>query len=140
MEVLMKPVRFKLVAGAATILLCALIVMSAVRSHAQVSQDGFGVGIPDGFLRKYVAFRAGQLASGAPQVLRVRLGYVKGLSRSFTAIAGELALNLESGAFSLNLSQLTPNATCGVWLVDGAEPRRLTTGVGQGSQIHHRST
>ena len=87
----MKRFRFNFIAGAASMFLCALVVLSTVRSHAQVSTGGFGVGIPDGFLRKYVAFRAGQLASGAPQVLRVRLGYVKGLSRSFTAIAGELA-------------------------------------------------
>ena len=121
MGVIVKHVRFNLVAGAASILLCAMVVGSVVRSRAQGSEGGFGVGIPDGFLRKYVAFRAGQIASSARHTLRVQLGYVKGLSRSFTSIAGELALNLDSGAFRLSLNGLTPSQTYGVWLVDAMD-------------------
>jgi cytochrome c peroxidase len=118
--VTLKPFRFTLVAGAA-IVLFALVAGSTIRSQAQAREGGFGVGVPDSLVRKYVAFRAGQLAGSAPQVLRVSLGYVKGLSRSFTAMAGELALSLESGAFNVSLSGLTPQQTYSVWLVDAAE-------------------
>ena len=121
MGVIVKHVRLNLVAGAVSILLCAMVVGSVVRSRAQVSEGGFGVGIPDGFLRKYAAFRAGQIASGARHMLRVQLGYVKGLSRSFTSMAGEFAVNLDSGAFRLSLNGLTPSQTYGVWLVDAVE-------------------
>ncbi len=117
----MKQFQFRLVAGAAALFLSALIAGSTVRSQAQAREGGFGVGIPEGFLQKYAAFRARTLASGDRQVLRVRLGYVKGLSRSFTAIAGEFTLNLDSAAFRVNLSRLTPQQTYGVWLVDAAE-------------------
>ena len=116
----MKACHFKVVAGAAAIVLCAAVLGNGVGGQAQI-RDGFGVGVPDGFLRKYVAFRAAQLASGAPQSLRVRLGYVKGLSRSFTSVAGEFSLDLVSGAFSVSLRSLTPSETYGVWLVDAAE-------------------
>jgi hypothetical protein len=74
MGVIVKHVRFNLVAGAASILLCAMVVGSVVRRRAQVSEGGFGVGIPDGFLRKYAAFRAGQIASGARHTLRFPSG------------------------------------------------------------------
>ena len=117
----MKPFRFNLVWGAAFVFLCALVVGSAVRSHAQVSEGGFGVGTPDAFLRKYVVFRAGQLAKSARHLLVVRLGYVKGLSRSFTSMAGEFAVDLDSGAFKLSLDSLTPSQSYGVWLVDAIE-------------------
>jgi cytochrome c peroxidase len=115
--------RFTLTAGATALLLCALIAGSTVRSQAQLRDGGFGLGSPEGFLRKYAAFRTAQLASSARQVLRVRLGYVKGLSRSFTAMAGEFTVNLESGAFRVTLNRLTPQQTYGVWLVDAAESR-----------------
>ena len=117
----MKPFRFKLAAGAAAILLCAVVVGNTVRSQAQTREGGFGVGIPDAFVRKYAAFRAGQLASSARQSLRIRLGYVKGLSRSFNAIAGEFSLDLASGAYNVSLNGLTPSQTYGVWLVDAGE-------------------
>ena len=101
--------------------LCAFIVGSTVGSRAQGREGGFGVGIPEGFVRKYAAFRARTLNSGDRQVLRVRLGYVKGLSRHFTAIAGEFTIDLESAAFRVSLTRLTPQQTFGVWLVDGTE-------------------
>jgi cytochrome c peroxidase len=106
-------------AAAAALFACAFIVGSTV--HSQTREEAFGVGLPDGFVRKYIAFRAGQLAGGDRQVLRVRLGHVKGLSRSFTAIAGEFTVNLESGAFRVSLNKLTPQQTYAVWLVDGAD-------------------
>ena len=114
--------QFKLIAGAAAAaLVCALIIAGTASSHAQARDGRFGVGIPEGFLQKYAAFRARTLAGGDRQVLRVRLGYVKGLSRSFTALAGEFTLDLESAAFRVSLNRLTPQQTYGVWLVDGAE-------------------
>ena len=118
---MVKPVQIRLVAGAAALFLCAFIVGSTVGSRAQTRESGFGIGIPEGFLRKYVAFRARTLNSGDRQVLRVRLGYVKGLSRSFTAIAGEFTVDLESAAFRASLNRLTPQQTYSLWLVDAAE-------------------
>ena len=113
--------QFKLIAGAAAAaLVCALIIAGTASSHAQARDGRFGVGIPEGFCRSMWRSARGR-ASGDRQVLRVRLGYVKGLSRSFTAIAGEFALDLESGAFRVSLNGLTPHQTYGVWLVDGAE-------------------
>ena len=128
---------FRLIAGAAAAaLVCALIVAGTAGSHAQARDGRFGVGIPEGFLQKYAAFRARTLAGGDRQVLRVRLGYVKGLSRSFTALAGEFTLDLESAAFRVSLNRLTPQQTYGVWLVDGAETQQRA---GQRRQIRHRS-
>jgi cytochrome c peroxidase len=120
MEAVMKSLRFNLVA-LTTVLLAAFVIAGTVGSRAQVREGSFGVGIPDSFVRKYLAFRAKQLASGSAQVLRVHLGYVKGLSRSFTSLAGEIAIDLESGTFRISLSRLTPRQTYGVWLVDVAE-------------------
>ena len=110
-----------LVAGAAAVLLCAFAFGSTTGSQAQEPAPAYGVGTPDVFLRKYLAFRAAQLASRTPQVLQVRLGYVKGLSRSFTSMAGEMTIDLNSGAFRVSLNGLTPLQTYGVWLVDRME-------------------
>jgi cytochrome c peroxidase len=117
----MKSPRFTYVAGAAAIFLSALIVMSAPATLAQEPEGNYGVGIPQVFLPKYLAYRTAQLASGTPNVMRIKLGYVKGLSRSFTAMVGEAAINLGSGATNVNLSGLTPFQTYTVWLVDRTE-------------------
>ncbi|MET0214370.1 MAG: hypothetical protein ABW292_15270 [Vicinamibacterales bacterium] len=73
------------------------------------------------FLRKYLQFRAQQLNDNQRHVLRIPLGQVKGLSRSFTGLAGDIAVNLESGAYRVSLNGLTPRATYSVWLVDRPE-------------------
>ena len=128
--------QFRLIAGAAAAaLVCALIIAGTAGSHAQARDGRFGVGIPEGFLQKYAAFRSRTLAGGDRQVLRVRLGYVKGLSRSFTALAGEFTLDLESAAFRVSLNRLTPQQTYGVWLVDGAE---TSSAQDSAVQIRHR--
>ena len=57
-------------------------------SQAQEPGGNYGVGIPDVFLPKYLAYRDGQLASSTPDVMRIRLGYVKGLSTSFVNMVG----------------------------------------------------
>ena len=101
--------------------LCALVIASAPGTRAQEPEGNFGIGIPEVFVPKYLAFRTAQLASATPHVMRVKLGQVKGLSRSFTEMVGEAAINLETGGVSVNLSRLTPLQTYTVWLVDRAE-------------------
>jgi cytochrome c peroxidase len=113
--------RCNLAVGGAAILLCAFVLANTAGSQAQEPEGNFGVGIPSVFLPKYFKYRAQQLNSGAPHVMRIRLGYVKGLSTSFTRMVGEAAINLESGAFNVSLSGLTPLQTYTVWLVDQAE-------------------
>jgi cytochrome c peroxidase len=113
-----KNIRFHLVAVLWTLILAAIV--AGPTGHAQLGEGGFGVGNSRTFLRKYLMFRNEQLTR-SPRVLSIRLGYVKGLSRSFTSMAGEATIDLESGAFTVNLNGLTPGATYSVWLVDVAE-------------------
>src|SRR5438309_11683759 len=110
--------RFMYAAGAVASLLGALILAVTPGTRAQEVDGNYGIGIPDVFLPKYLAFRTGQVASGSADVMRVKLGYVKGLSRSFVFMAGEAAINLGSGAFSVNLAGLTPLQTYTVWFVN----------------------
>src|SRR5437879_3335388 len=127
----MTPRRFMYAAGAVASLLGALILAVTPGTRAQEVDGNYGIGIPDVFLPKYLAFRTAQLASDSPDVMRVKLGYVKGLSRSFVFMAGEAAINLGSGAFSVKLAGLTPLQTYSVWLVnrtDSVPP--LDTAVG----------
>ena len=70
---------------------------------------------------KYLAYRSAQLADPNPDVMRVRLGYVKGLSTNFTKMTGEMAVNLQTGAYTTTLSGLTPLTTYALWLVDRSE-------------------
>jgi cytochrome c peroxidase len=110
--------RRNLTAGAVAMLLCVFVITDTGGTRAQEPDGNFGVGIPSVFLPKYLRYRAQQLNSGTPDVLRIRLGYVKGLSRSFTAMVGEAAVNLQSGAFNVSLNGLTPLQTYTVWLLD----------------------
>jgi hypothetical protein len=114
----MPPHRFTYAAGAVAILLGALILVRTPGTRAQELDGNYGIGIPKVFLPKYLAFRTGQLASGSADVMRIKLGYVKGLSRSFIFMAGEAAIDLGSGAFTVNLAGLTPLQTYTVWLVN----------------------
>ena len=100
--------RGNLAVGGAAILLCAFVLTNTAGSQAQEPEGNFGVGIPDVFLPKYLNYRARQLSSSTPHVMRVPLGNVKGLSRSFTSMRGEMAVNLQSGAYNLTLNGLTP--------------------------------
>src|SRR5437899_12485432 len=109
--------RFMYAAGAVAILLGALILAVTPGTRAQEVDGNYGIGIPDVFLPKYLAFRTGQVASGSPDVMRVKLGYVKGLSRSFVFMAGEAAINLGSGSFSYKLAWLTPLTIYTEWHV-----------------------
>ena len=125
----------RLASGAAALLLAyAFVIGGAPTSQAQEPEGNFGVGIPQTFVPKYLNFRARQLADPQPDVMRIRLGHVKGLSRSFTRMVGEMAVDLRTGRSAVTLSGLTPLTTYSVWLVDGAStdllgdlPIRLTT-------------
>src|SRR5687768_7010131 len=103
------------------ILAYALSFAHATGSRAQEPDGNYGVGLPDVFLPKYLAYRTQQLNSGTPDVLKISLGYVKGLSRAFTSMVGEAAVNLQSGGFTITLKGLTPLDTYTVWLVDRTE-------------------
>jgi len=112
--------RFDLAAGAAAVLLC-LAALASTTGQAQEPEGNYGIGIPDVFLPKYLAYRTQQLNGGSPDVMTVNLGYVKGLSRSFTSMTGAAALNLESGTYRVDLNGLTPATLYTVWLVDRPE-------------------
>ena len=60
--------RFMYAAGAVAILLGALILAVTPGTRAQEVDGNYGIGIPDVFLPKYLAFRTGQVASGSPDV------------------------------------------------------------------------
>ena len=121
----MTPSQRSLAAGVLGIVVYALAFTHATGSHAQEPEGNYGVGIPDVFLPKYLAYRTQQLNSGAPDVLKINLGYVKGLSKSFVSMVGTANLNLQSGAFSVSLSGLTPLQTYTVWLVDRTESEAI---------------
>src|SRR5436305_13037657 len=91
--------RFMYAAGAVALLLGALILAPGTR--AQEVDGNYGIGIPDVFLPKYLAFRTRQVASDSPDVMRIKIGYVKGLSRSFIFLAGSDDLDTGSGAISV---------------------------------------
>jgi hypothetical protein len=110
--------RFRYAAGAVAILLGAVGLALTPGTRAQEVEGNYGIGIPEVFLPKYLAFRTGQLASGSPDVMRIKLRNVKGLSRSFVSMVGEAAINLRSGVFNVRLAGLTPLQTYTVWLVN----------------------
>ena len=117
----MTATRLRLVGGLAAILLCAVLYGIRASSQTREPDEIFGIGSREVFLRKYLQFRAQQLNDNQRHVLRIPLGQVKGLSRSFTGLAGDIAVNLESGAYRVSLNGLTPPATYSVWLVDRPE-------------------
>lgn len=109
------------IAAAAAILLYIFVLGSERGTQAQEPPGNYGVGVPRVVLPKYLAFRSQQLGSATPDVMRVKLGYVKGLSRAFVAMNGEAAIDLASGAFTINLAGLTPGSVYSVWLVDAPD-------------------
>lgn len=110
----------KFAAGTAALLVWIFAFANTQRSRAQEPEGNFGVGIPDVFLPKYLAFRDAQLASATPDVMRIPLGNVKGLSTSFVSMTGEATVNLQTGNYSVSLNGLTPLTLYTVSLVDGA--------------------
>ena len=51
---------------------CVFVFANTPGSQAQEPEGNYGVGIPDVFLPKYLAYRDAQLASGTPDVMRIR--------------------------------------------------------------------
>jgi cytochrome c peroxidase len=94
------------------------------RAAERTATENFGVGDPDVFVKKYLAFRAERLKSGSPDVLTIPIGFVKGLSRSFTGAAGQVVLDLRAGVVTVNVSGLTAGVPHSVWLVDGVRALR----------------
>ena len=126
---------FKRAAAAAAIAFCALVAAPAPNTQAQEPEGNYGVGIPDVFLPKYLDFRTSQLASGTPNVMRVKLGYVKGLSTSFTSMVGEAASISIRAPSASACSGLSPLQTYTVSLVDRSEPTRCSRSAGRADHI-----
>lgn len=109
------------------LILCAvgLLALSLVGLttglRAQSSTSTVAIGTPAAFLHAYEAFKNRQLRSTNPGVLEIKLGYVKGLSRSFTATAGNVSIDLRSGRYGVTLTGLSAGTTYDVWLVDEAD-------------------
>jgi len=100
-----------------TVVLLASLAFGIVMSHS-VAAELPGVGNPGVFLDKFVKFRAAQLQRQDPQVVVVRMGYVKGLSRSFVAMTGMVMFDLQSGNFRVAMTGLQPGDTYSLWLVE----------------------
>ncbi|MGH9257335.1 MAG: hypothetical protein ACRD3C_22475 [Vicinamibacterales bacterium] len=115
---------FRVLSALTAMLLLTVSVPVLVQQTAeQTTRENFGVGSPDVFLKKYLAFRAERLKSRSPDVLTIPIGFVKGLSRSFTGTSGEALLDLRAGVVTANLRGLAAGVPHSVWLVDGGTPR-----------------
>src|SRR5262245_13051832 len=101
--------------------LVLLVMLSTSALVQQKTTENYGVGDTDVFLTKYLAFRQERLKSADPDVLIVPLGFVKGLSRSFTGVGGEASINLRTGTVSATLGSLTVGQQYSVWLVEGTK-------------------
>lgn len=99
------------------------ILVSRQLEAVEPVADAYGVGSPDVFLKKYLAYRTRQQKEGNATTLRVKLGYVRGLSRSFTGTAGEFVADLGSGRFTVKLSKLDPLRFYSLWVATKATPR-----------------
>jgi cytochrome c peroxidase len=100
------------------------LLLACSASFAQAPSGHDGVGSADVFLAKYQSFRVDRARSGEADVLKVRLGHVKGLSRSFTGAAGEFSVDLRSGKYVATLRGLDAAQTYSLWIVDRPEPAR----------------
>ena len=94
---------------------------SGADAAAADPRRGSAAGAPSVFVRQYRAFRARQLASGNPDLLTIRLGFVKGISRSFIGTSGTLSIDLRTGEFSARVSGLTAGESFTLALVDRDE-------------------
>ena len=68
----------KLTTATVAVLVWMFALATTAGSRAQEPDGNYGVGIPDVFLPKYLAYRNGQLGSSTPDVMRIRFGYVQG--------------------------------------------------------------
>jgi cytochrome c peroxidase len=85
---------------------------------ADIGASSEGVGNASVFVRKYLTFRSQQLRSKNPNLLTIPLGYVKGLSTSFTGAAGTLSIDLQTGEFKTDLSGLKSGESFSVLLIE----------------------
>src|SRR5712691_4021594 len=131
----MRPIRLLLS------MMLAFSIVCVVPAQIPSESDNYGVGMPEVFLPKYLSYRTQQLASANPAVMKIGLGYVKGLSTTFIAMSGQMALDLESGSYNVTLTGLTPLQTYTVWLVNGSDhPLLPDTVVGLASVLPTGST
>ncbi|MBC8119685.1 MAG: hypothetical protein H7X75_08945, partial [Burkholderiaceae bacterium] len=84
--------------------------------------DNYGVGSPGVFIEKYREFKAERIRRGETNILRINLGHVKGLSRSFVGAAGEIAIDLGTGKYVVTLRGLGSTEVYSLWLMDRPEP------------------
>jgi cytochrome c peroxidase len=91
-------------------------------SFAQAVPDHYGVGSPGVFIEKYREFRAERIRSAETSVLRIDLGHVKGLSRSFVGAAGDITIDLATGRYTATLRGLGATEVYSLWLMDRPEP------------------
>lgn len=106
----------------------SLMFQTTAQLQTQVdeTEGNFGVGTPAVLLAKYLTFRNRQIQSNKTDLLEIRLGHTKGLSRSFTTTAGAMAIDLSSGQYTLTLDRLRAGDTYSVWLVDRADSQELS--------------
>ncbi len=106
------------------VILASLLFLSAsCAAWAQAPADLQASGSVDVLLAKYQTFKADLIRRGKADVLEVKLGYVKGLSRSFVGAAGGVSIDLASGKFVAALSGLEPGQAYSLWLMDRYEPQ-----------------
>lgn len=91
-------------------------------SFAQTVADNYGVGSPGVFIGKYREFKAERTRSGEANLLRIHLGHLKGLSRSFSGAAGEITIDLATGRYVAVLRGLGSTDVYSLWLMDRPEP------------------
>jgi hypothetical protein len=96
----------------------ASCVCAAAVSADRPAATNYRAGSPDALFKKYIDFQYRQAAGSNRNTAVISLGYVKGLSRSFTGSAGQVALDLATGLFSADLSGLAAGETYSLWLVD----------------------
>ena len=104
----------------------AALILSAGQVTAQDDPDrigstiegNYGAGDPDVFAGKYKNYVEQTLKARNPNLLTVPLGFVKGVSRTFTGISGGVSFDLGTGSFAANISGLTPGTSYTLSLVD----------------------
>jgi len=98
------------------------LIFACGASFAQTVVDNYGVGSPSVFIGKYQEFKAQRIRSGEASMLRISLGHVKGLSRSFVGAAGEITIDLGTGRYVATLRGLGSTDVYSLWLIDRPEP------------------
>jgi hypothetical protein len=93
-------------------------VCQAAGAADEAAGSGYRTGSTSVLVKKYLDFKHQQLGSTSNNTAAIPLGYVKGLSRSFSGSAGRVLLDLGAGTFSAELSGLAAGEAYTLWLVD----------------------